>query len=135
MLPIDTSIEAEFEDGYVLNETEHNDEPQFGEDGNIFTDILQKRAEAEHGRMVRFSCFYENHRYDIDWTKVPDNARPIRFRHGFSTMDRATGEILESGFSGVDFGVQWNDETGANQQEVINLGSKSHVGPEAQRLL
>lgn len=118
-LPIDTSVEAEYEDGYVLSETEQEDRNPYGE-GNTFTAILEKRAEAEHGRMVRFSCFYQNQRYDIDWTQLPDNARPIRFRHGYHTVN-ASGETLARGFSGVDFGFQWNDEDGRNQQEVVKL--------------
>lgn len=122
MLPIDTSCQAEFEDGYILDETEHNDQPQFGEDGNIFRDILLKRAEPEHGRMVRFSCFWQDQRYDIDWTDLPDNARPIRFRKCY--YSRSTDGAEEMGYYGVDFGYQYNDEDGKNQQEVLNLGEK-----------
>jgi hypothetical protein len=125
VIPLDTSVEAEYEDGYVLSETEHDDVSQFG-DGNIFRDILLKRPEPEHGRMVRFTVFYENQRYDIDWTTVPDNARPIRFRHGFATMDVATGEVIEKGWTGIDLGYQWNDEAGANHQDVLRIGT----GPE-----
>jgi hypothetical protein len=121
--PLDTSVEAEYADGYIHSETEFDDVAQYGE-GNVFTDILEKRPEADHGSMVRFSVFYENHRYDVDWTALPDNARPIRFRHGFSTWDQATGEVLASGFSGVDFGYQFNDEDGQNVQEVLKLGEK-----------
>lgn len=121
LIPVDTSVEAEYEDGFILSETEHQDVAQFG-DGNIFRDILLKRPELEHGRMVRFTVFYENARYDVDWTTVPDNARPIRFRHGFSTMDAATGEVLDSGWTGIDLGYQWNDEDGSNQQEVVRIG-------------
>jgi hypothetical protein len=119
MLPMDSSIEAEFEDGYILSETEVGDTNPYGE-GNTFTAILNRLAEADHGKMIRFSVFWKNQRYDIDWIQVPENARPIRFRHGYSTLHIATGDI-ESGFSGVDFGCQWNDESGRNQQEVIEL--------------
>lgn len=119
--PLDTSVEAEYEDGYVHSETELDDISPFVEGKNIFYDILEKRPEAEHGRMVRFSLFYLNQRYDVDWTQLPESARPIRFRHGFHTVNLGTGETVDRGWSGVDFGYQWNDEDGSNHQEVINL--------------
>ena len=119
--PIDTSVEAEYEDGYVHSETELDDISPFEDGRNVFYDILEGRPEAEHGRMVRFSVYYQNQRYDVDWTQLPDNARPIRFRHGFSTLDVETGEVIASGFTGVDFGFQWNDEHGQNHQEVLKL--------------
>ena len=121
MLPLDTSIQAEYEDGFVLDETELEDVNPYTSEGNTFTAILKKHPEADHGRMVRFSCFWKDRRYDVDWTTLPDNARPIRFRHGFSTIDQATGDVLASGWTGMDFGYQFNDEDGANQQEVLEL--------------
>lgn len=119
--PLDTSVEAEYEDGYVHSETELDDLSPFENGRNVFFDILERKPEAEHGRMVRFSVFYQNQRYDVDWTTLPDNARPIRFRHAFSTMNMGTGEVIASGFTGVDFGFQWNDEDGQNHQEILNL--------------
>lgn len=119
--PLDTSVEAEYEDGYVHSETELDDVSQFEDGRNVFYDILERRPEADHGPMVRFSVYYQNQRYDVDWTQLPDSARPIRFRHGFSTMNVASGEILDSGFTGVDFGFQWNDEDGQNHQEILKL--------------
>lgn len=119
--PLDTSCEAEYEDGYVHSETELADVSQFEDGRNVFYDILEKRLEAEHGPMVRFSVFYQNQRYDIDWRDMPDNARPIRFRHGFSTYDPNSGEVLASGFYGVSFGYQYNDETGKNHKQIIDL--------------
>ena len=124
-LPLDTSVEAEYEDGYVHSETELGDRSLYVE-GNTFTDILHGHPCEEHGPMVRFSCFYLNQRYDIDWTVLPASARPIRFRHGFSTMDTGTGEIVESGWSGIDFGFQYNDEDGSNQQEVLKVRDPVH---------
>ena len=120
-LPLDTSIQAEYEDGFVLDETDLKDANPYGDEGNTFTAVLKKFPEEAHGKLVRFSCFYKDQRYDVDWTALPDNARPIRFRHGFSTIDQATGVVLESGFFGVDFGYQYNDEDGANQQEILEL--------------
>lgn len=118
--PLDSSVQAEYEDGYILDETEAGDVNPFSGEGNTFTAILNKLPEADHGPMIRFSVFWKNQRYDIAWDQVPDSARPIRFRHGYSTMNVASG-VVESGFSGVDFGVQWNDESGKNQQEVMEL--------------
>ena len=125
-LPLDTSIEAEYEDGYVLSETELGDTNPYGV-GNTLTAILDRSAEEEHGRMVRFSCFYLDTRYDVDWATVPGNgsARPIRFRHGFSTVTQG-GEAVESGWAGIDFGYQWNDEDGSNQQEVLKVRDPVH---------
>ena len=120
-IPFDTSIEAEYEDGYVHSETELDDLSPYAENMNVLNDILNKRPEADHGRMVRFSCFYQNNRYDVDWTQLPENARPIRFRHGYSTMALGSGEILDTGWTGVDFGYQWNDDDGQNHQEIMNL--------------
>jgi hypothetical protein len=119
-LPIDSSVEAEYADGYIHSETDLEDVSSFKLNANVFYDILNNLLEPEHGRLVRFSCFWKDQRYDIDWRDLPDNARPIRFRHGYSKMNMA-GQILESGFSGVDFGYQWNDESGANHQEVLEL--------------
>jgi hypothetical protein len=120
MLPLDTSCQAEYEDGYVLDETELNDVSQHVEGKNVFHDILNRLPEAEHGRMVRFSVFWKDRIYNIDWTGLPDNARPIRFRHGFAQMS-VSGDLQERGWSGVDFGAQWNDEDGSNQQYVEEL--------------
>lgn len=118
-LPLDTSCQAEYEDGYVHDESTYDDVSPYTGINNIFNDILEKRPEAEHGRMVRFSVFYQNQRHDVDFTTLPDNARPIRFRHGFITLDNAGNE--DRGWSGMQFGYQYNDETGKNIQEVVEL--------------
>jgi len=119
-LPLDTSIQAEYEDGFVLDETSLDDVNPYG-DGNTFTAVLNKLPEEAHGKLMRFSCFWKDQRYDIDWTSLPENARPIRFRHGFSTINYMNQEVVAQGWSGVDFGVQWNEEDGSNQQEVMEL--------------
>ena len=120
MLPLDTSCQAEYEDGYVLDETERDDVSAWVEGKNVFHDILNRLPEAEHGRMVRFSVFWKDQMHSIDWTRLPDSARPIRFRHGFARMS-VDGELQERGWSGVDFGYQYNDEDGANHKEVLEL--------------
>ena len=120
MLPLDTSCQAEYEDGYVLDETERDDTSSWVEGKNVFHDILNRLPEAEHGRMVRFSVFWKDRMHSIDWTQLPDSARPIRFRHGFARMS-VSGELQERGWSGVDFGAQWNDPDGSNRQDVVEL--------------
>ena len=119
LVPLDTSVQAEYADGFIIDETEHGDISPYTGIHNIFNDILEKRAEAEHGRMVRFSVFYKDNRYDIDWTLLPDNTRPIRFRDGFITFD---GEGTKTqGWSGCRMGYQFTDENGKNQQLVKEL--------------
>jgi hypothetical protein len=118
-LPLDTSVQAEYADGFILDETEHDDISPYTGIHNIFNDILEKRPEAEHGRLVRFSVFYNNQRHDVDFTGLPANARPIRFRHGFVTLDQSGVEVR--GWSGIQFGYQYNDANGRNVQEVIDL--------------
>ena len=120
MLPLETSVQAEYEDGFVLDETALDDKSGWVEGKNVFHDILNRLPETDHGRMIRFSVFWDNQRYDVDWKDLPDNARPIRFRHGFARMS-VDGSLQERGWSGVDFGCQWNDEDGTNQQEVVEL--------------
>ena len=116
IVPLDTSCQAEYEDGFVLDETEHDDVAQYG-DGNIFRDILKKRPNVDHGRMVRFSVFWKNHRYDVDWTTLPDDAEPVRLRHGYTSITiGGEGESVKSGWTGVDFGYQADE-----QGEVVEL--------------
>lgn len=116
-MPLDSSIQAEYEDGFILDETELNDINPYG-DGNVFRAVLNRGPESEHGKMVRFSVFWKDKRHDVDWRDLPEDARPIRFRHGYYTQFPDGSH--ESGFSGVDFGYQYTKD-GKNHQEVINL--------------
>lgn len=120
MLPIDSSVEAEYTDGFILGETAQSDVSLYEDGRNTFYDILEKRPEDDHGKMVRFSVYWKNNRYDIDWTNMPDNARPIRFRDGYHSRNMSTGDT-ETGWSGVRFGFQFNDESGKNHQEIQEL--------------
>ena len=101
-LPLETSCQAEYEDGFILDETENDDVSIVNDGKNTFYDILDGHPEALHGPMVRFSVFWDNKRYDVDWTQLPDNARPIRFRHGY--LHQTGPNAGESGWTGVDFG-------------------------------
>ena len=118
-LPQDTSCQAEYADGFVLDETEHDDTSPYNPTQNILRAIINGDAIEEHGPMVRFSVFYKDARYDVAWVDLPTNARPIRFRDGFMTLD-AYGNTV-SGWSGVRFGYQYNDENGKNIQEIQEL--------------
>lgn len=128
-LPIDTSVEAEYADGFILSETELDDRsiyiPLEIVDGvptgpNTLNDILEKRPEAEHGPMIRFSVYFKNLRYDINWTELPDNARPIRFRN-FTGDLHPDGSVTNKTINWLRFGYQYTDENGKNVQEVQEL--------------
>ena len=118
-LPLDSSCQSEYEDGYIHDETALRDVSPYVDGKNIFSDILEKRPEAEHGRMVRFTVFWRGQRLDIDWRGLPDNARPIRFRHGFHQWMSDGTEI--TGWSGLDVGYQYTDENRRNQQVIRKL--------------
>ena len=119
ILPIDGSCEAEYADGYIHNESAHNDTSPYTGTDNILNDILEKRAEAEHGAMVRFSTFYKDARYDVDWIGLPDNARPVRWKR--MEADSMGGDIVEVRLVKVGFGYQYTDSNGNNQQEITEL--------------
>lgn len=118
-IPYDGSIEAEYSDGYIHSETEHDDVSPYTGQHNILNDILEKRPETEHGSLVRFSCFYNNQRFDVDWVGLPTNARPVRFKH--MEADTVGGEITAVRLMRVDFGYQYTNEAGRNVQEVREL--------------
>ena len=120
MTPYDGSVEAEYSDGYIHNETELGDVSPFDPTRNILNDIIEKRPEAEHGKLVRFSLFHKDHRYDVDWTTLPDNSRPIRFKH--MERDSIGGEwVEEPRLLRVDFGYQLTNDAGENVQEIIEV--------------
>ena len=129
MLPLDGSIEAEFSDGFILNETELNDVSPHDSKHNILRDILEKWSEPEHGRLVRFSVFWKNARYDVDWTTLPDNARPIRYKKNENSfneemqIDGTWVQVSEPIYKlvSIGFGYQYTDENGQNVQEVKEL--------------
>lgn len=117
--PLDGSIEAEYYDGFVFSEAKHDDVSPYDPTVNILRSILEKHPEAEHGRMVRFSMFYKDKWHDIDWTALPVNARPIRYKN--LEQDSIGGQIIETRLMTVDFGYQYTDENGKNQQVVTEL--------------
>lgn len=128
-MPADTSCQAEYEDGFILDETAHGDVSAYVAcplvDGiptgpNIFSDILNKRPEKQHGKMVRFSVFYKDRQYNVDWHGLPENARPIRARDRKRSINFDSGE-QKTWWSGMRFGYQYNDEYGNNVKELREL--------------
>jgi hypothetical protein len=115
-----TYIEAEYEDGYIHSEQAYKDISPYNGTSNIFNDILEKRPEADHGPLVRFSLYHGDHKYSVNWRGLPDNARPIRYKHMRLERNMATGE-QHTYMDGVDFGYQYTDDAGTNQQEIVNL--------------
>lgn len=123
-------LEAEYESGYVHSDQIQDISPYTkGEKvngvtngRNIFNDILEKRPEEFHGRLIRFSLIPDNggHRYDIDWTTLPDNARPIRFIDRRKETNVANGETQQF-VDAIRFGYQYTDETGKNVQEIQEI--------------
>jgi hypothetical protein len=118
-IPIDGSCEAEYSDGYIHSETDLLDTSPYTGKDNIFNDILEKRPEVEHGSLKRFSCYYKNNRYDVDFNGLPSNARPVRWKR--MEADSLGGAITEVRLTKVGFGYQYNDNNGRNVQEVVEL--------------
>jgi hypothetical protein len=116
MIPLDSSVQAQYADGFILDETELNDVSPYNSNENIFRAILNKEPESEHGKMVRFSVFWKNNRRDIIWLDMPESARPIRFRNKYATFSEDGTQT--SGTTSVVFGFQYNDKDGKNIQET-----------------
>jgi hypothetical protein len=111
-------IEAEYESGYVHRESDEDHSP-YVRGKNIFNDILERRPEAIHGKMVRFSLQLADERLDVDWTILPDNARPVRFKH--MEGDFRDGGIVDARMVSIDFGYQYTDGDGVNHQEIEEI--------------
>lgn len=109
-------IEAEFADGFILNEDDQGDVSLFDGGRNTFYDILNKLCETEHGSMIRFSLWVQGKRLDINWLDVPDNAKPIRFKHFEVDQNIKTGEVGEKRLMSITFGYEYLDK--ANNRNV-----------------
>ena len=129
-LPFDTSCQAEYADGFILDETEHGDISAYvdcppDENGvptgpNILSDIVNRRPEPEHGPIVRFSVFYKDQRFDVFMDQLPANARPIRARDA-SMSQLPDGSTRFNGYHGLRIGYQYTDEDGKNHKEVREI--------------
>lgn len=123
-------LEAEYESGYV-HSNQHQDISPYTKtvkvDGvptgeNIFKDILNKRPEEFHGRMVRFSLVMPDNTYTIDWTKLPDNSRPIYARdveQDFIGLEPSSPKRIKE----IRFGYQYTDKKGKNVQEMETINA------------
>lgn len=115
-------VEAEYESGYIHRENE-SDRSSYVRDRNTFYDILEKLPCDVHGRMTRFSAVINDGetltQHDVDWTKLPDNARPIRFKHMEGTF--LEGGVVDTHIIGIDFGYQYTDDNERNVQEVVSV--------------
>lgn len=111
-------IQAEYESGYNHTEDDQDHSP-FVYGKNILNDIIEKRPEKAHGRLVRFSLIGEDVSYDIDFRSLPASARPIYYRDMACTLDEhgnQTTECLKH-----YFGYQYNDENGINHKEIKEI--------------
>lgn len=114
--PLDTSIRATYEDGTILDETELNDVSPYDEKHNMLRAVLNREPELLHGKLKTFSVFWKNTRYNIDFTKLPDNAEPIRLRDGNRSLD--TNGVEKFWWSAVRFGYRYTDENGKVIEEI-----------------
>jgi putative lipase involved disintegration of autophagic bodies len=108
----DASVQAEYADGFIIDETKNNDQSIYEDGRNTFFDILNRKAVTEHGKMVRFTLFYKNTRYDVDWRNMPDTARPIRYKKMEMDYNGINANIQR--LMTVGFGYQYNDDKGNN---------------------
>ena len=121
-------LEAEYKSGYV-HSNEHQDISPYtlttkvngvATGYNILNDIINKRPSEFHGSMVRWSLIGPNKRWDIDWTTLPDNARPIYLRDMEQDFN-VSGGTGETRIIKQDFGYQYNDEDGRNHKEIKEI--------------
>ncbi len=120
-------LEAEYESGYV-HSSEHQDVSPYmpcekvgglSTGPNIFSDIVHKRPEPFHGRLVRLSLVTPDETYDVDWAKLPDNARPIYLVD--REMDTVGGVPVAHRVMRIQFGYQYNDPDGKNHKEIMEI--------------
>jgi hypothetical protein len=111
-------IEAEYTSGYVHRQTVEDHSP-YVVNMNIFNDILNHRPVEAHGRMTRFSLVTAEETFSVDWTVLPDNARPIYLKH--MEGDFADGGVVETRVVKQEFGAQWNDVDGKNHKIIEEI--------------
>jgi hypothetical protein len=83
-------LKATYQDGFVLEEDERDQSP-YDEGRNIFHAIANSRPCIEHGRLVEFALITPDGSHVVDWTDVPEGARPVRERH---MQMQQVGEVL-----------------------------------------
>lgn len=118
-MPLGHFLQAEYESGYVHTENEL-DQSSFRPGSNFFCDILNGLpTEAGHGRMTKFRLINPaGDDYEVDWTQVPANARPVYWRkmsRDINIPDSVAVCLL------VGFGYQYTDENGENIQHIEEI--------------
>jgi len=110
-------LHATYEDGFVLLEDDSDVSP-YDEGYNVFHAIANSRPCAEHGQLVEFALIGEDRSTIVDWTKVPEGARPVRERHMEMTQ---VGDVLgDPVVVGITFGYEY-DRDGEIVREVIEV--------------
>jgi hypothetical protein len=113
-------IEAEYSDGFVLQEDEADLSP-YDAGRNIYHAILNRRPEIEHGKMVRFSLVLQDGILNVDFTTVPDNARTHLERHMEREHDGESHWLGAVICKGIDFGYVYDDEDGVERGEIYEV--------------
>ena len=115
----DHILEAEYADGYIHRQDKQDHSPYVSM-ANIFSDILEQRPVPTHGKQVALRLVGPTNTYSIDWSTLPDNARPIYLRN--MSVDTVNGMIETPYCTKYKFGYQYNDKNGKNykeEQEII----------------
>jgi hypothetical protein len=126
-------LEAEFESGYVHVEGPQDLSP-YAPGRNTFYDLMSgEPTKHGHGRMTRFSivCDIPDEdgmatRYDVDWTVLPDSAKPIHYMEmqRSITVGGPDGEEFDTGPICVrrGFGFTYTDpDTGEEVTKVEEI--------------
>lgn len=133
------TLRAEYEDGFILDEAKQHDQSAFIPmeliDGipsgpNTWNDIKERRPEAEHGRMVRFSALNDGTRpgpdglcqdYHIDWRGFPDNAKPIKAIKLNRRGVMGYGWVEEPNVERWLFGYEYHNADGSKVKEILEI--------------
>jgi hypothetical protein len=115
------TLEAEYSDGYIHSEQKLGDVSPYAIGRNVFNDIIERRPNADHGRMVRFSCIGQYKRYDIDWRLFPMNAKPIYYRHMERQLNQNGDWIGDPYATAHFFGYEYHDQSGQKVKEILEL--------------
>ncbi len=115
---MDNYLEAEYESGYIHRQTPEDHSP-YVKDRNYFYDILHKTPEPIHGKMVRLALVTPKQTCLVDWTTLPDNARPIYLK--YMESDLVVDGQGETRCVKTEFGYQYNDDKGKNHKEIKEI--------------
>jgi hypothetical protein len=100
-------LEAEYIDGFVLSEIKTNDTSLFKPFKNTFWDIVNFLPVKEHGKMVRYSLMFPSTSVNINWSKAPKNAKPIRIKQMQMTIN---GQEAKQQMVSIEFGLEYEKD-------------------------